>query len=273
MKRPQKTNTARRYQVTPPPLRARRSTSTRHGALRMTRSTVAPNTPRRCGQPLPRRAEDDDLHVAPGGLRDDLDRRAAPAHEPWRDAHAVRVAERDRLVELVVRLPLELLERACRSGARAAPPPRSARSRARAAPSRAGSATSSASSDGLPGTIGTRIRRYSSASAAPTAGGALTVLAHRLVEEPLAVDDVAGCPDREPAEPHPPRCRVLEEDHSERDPCRNASEDCEQRPVDAPSLRFGRARYSIVSPSRAAFIRNRTIDTCATVNERVAPNE
>ena len=63
-------------------------------------------------------------------------------------------------------------------------------------------ATSSASSEGRPGTIGTTIRRYSSASAAPNAGGAFDRLAQGRADDPSTVDRVA-----DEAEPRSSRAR------------------------------------------------------------------
>ena len=82
------------------------ATITRQGACFRTKSTVSPKIARLPdGEPhAPGPAHDDDLRAAACRLVDDRPARVARAHDALCDAHAVELADRARLVELLVRL-------------------------------------------------------------------------------------------------------------------------------------------------------------------------
>ena len=117
-------------------------------------------------------------------------------------------------------------------------------------------------------TIGTSRRRYSRARAGPSAGGQPDRRPTGIVEDVPAVDDVAGEADDEPAEPGPARRLVLDQDDEERDRGRDAAEDREERASRRRPRAGSGAPVQSRSSSVAGNMRSRTIEACATVNEK-----
>ena len=132
-------------------------------------------------------------------------------------------------------------------------------------------ASSTASRDSCPATTGTRIERYSSASAAPSGTGArdVTRSGHAQAAPVEQVEDEAG---REPGKTRVARRRVLDHDDEpgeRRCRARRRSRTAASR---SPRMRrFGRARHSSSSSRRLARAA-RSRRACAIVNESIAPN-
>ena len=141
------------------------------------------------GERLPRRADDDDLRPTPLCFVDDRRACAPRTYEPVLHVDPVRVADRDGLVELRVGRSLQPRELGVQGVSSGTSSTFSARMRAPRSDARL-HATSRASSDGCPVTMGTSRRRYWSASAGPNAGGAFTVAVR------LAPRTAAGTPRR-----------------------------------------------------------------------------
>ena len=181
---------------------------------------------------LPGRAEHDDLRPAPLGLADDLGRRAPASYESSHDPDAVRVADRDGLVELVVCDSLLVwkwgiqrqVERDLDDGERDHPRAPLRREPARQVEGVVGG-TSGHDRNQDPA-VGERERR------AERRRG-LDRLPERGPHPATAVERVPGQPGGHPAEPDPARQRILDDDHREREAGRDPAEHREQRPVDA----------------------------------------
>ena len=163
--------------------------------------------------------------------RDDRGPSVPGAHEPRNHRDPVRVADRPGLVELAVRELLLVrqlraqreVERNLQHVTAAICAPRSAERLA---------AMSSASSEARPGRIGTSRRLYSSASAGPNAGGALTVSSGARAPSGGGRSRRRGARGR--SSRCPPASRfVLEQDHDERDAVARPPKMREERPVDA----------------------------------------
>ena len=205
-------------------------------------------------QRLSRRPDDDDLRAAPLRLLHDRDARAAGPHEPVEHADAVGVSDRDRLVELPVRRVLQLVMPVSSGLSSGTSRTLSATIRAPRSAARL-HATSSASSEGWPATIGHEEPPVLERERGPERGRRLD-RARRATPSRSAAGRRrrTASPESDPAEPDPARGRVLEHDHEERGAGGDTADDREERPFDPAEteVRPRRGRRRPATPSAAS---------------------